>query len=86
MLPLQRKINKNGGLTAPIITKTMKNAQFNTKQDLTSNITNIGNGFTINEFVDAGFNLIDTNEITTEEFKAIMHEALAHLQNTKTGA
>jgi hypothetical protein len=64
----------------------MENAQFNTKQDLTSNITNIGNGFTINEFVDAGFNLIDTNEITTEEFKAIMHEALAHLQNTKTGA
>jgi hypothetical protein len=64
----------------------MKNVQLNTKQDLISNIAKIGSELMVNQFVDAGFNLIDTNEITTEEFKAIMHEALAHLQNTKTGA
>lgn len=64
----------------------MENVQINTKQDFISNITNVGNSLTINQFVDSGFNLIDTNEITTKEFKAIMHQALSHLQNTKTGA
>ncbi len=64
----------------------MKNAQLNTKQDLTSNITSIGNDFTINEFVDAALNLMDINEITNKEFKEIMHQVLAHFENNKTGA
>lgn len=64
----------------------MENAQVNTKQDLILSIAKIGKELTVNQFVDFGFNLIDTNEITTKEFKAIMHQALSHLQNTKTGA
>jgi hypothetical protein len=64
----------------------MENAQLNTKQEFVANITNVGNALSVNQFVDAGFNLLNSNQITTEEFTSIMHEVLAHLQNTNKGA
>jgi len=64
----------------------MQNDKNNTKQDFISNITNVGNSLTINEFVDAGFNLMNTNEITTEEFESILHQLRLHLRTINKGA
>ena len=63
----------------------MKNAQLNTKQEFIANMTNVGNSLTINEFVDAGFDLLNTNEITKEEFQSILHELLLHLRSINKG-
>ena len=64
----------------------MKNAQLNTKEEFVANITNVGNTLSVNQFVDAGFNLLNINQIKSEEFTSIMYEVLAHLQNTNKGA
>jgi hypothetical protein len=63
----------------------MKNAQLNTKKEFIANIANVGNSLSINEFVDAGFNLLNTNEITKEEFQSVLHQLLLHFRDINKG-
>jgi hypothetical protein len=52
----------------------MTHVQLDTKQDLISNIPNVGDTLTVNQFVDAAFHLLDTEQIDKKDLESILFD------------